>query len=122
MICHLKSKDGTKERKYEPTYHSQLEENKTVAKYENGVAVKEANKTVKLAPKRSPEGTLSSDWKCPFYYAIYCNVTGHHDYRSVDFPMLGKLKEEKDGTAAFITQEAIKIAIGANASKGKPQY
>lgn len=95
LIRHLKEKDRTKERrqvvqktnaykstprtnqyaKFAEAHRSQLEENKTGAKYESGVAVKEDKKTLKLAPKRNPKGTLPSDWKCPFFHPKFCNTT-----------------------------------------------
>ena len=87
LMCHLKVKAEKKQKrhvfqktkvyksnrstnryaKFAEAHRSQLEENKTGAKYESGVAVKQAKKSLKLAAPRNPKGTLPADWKCPFF-------------------------------------------------------
>lgn len=139
LIRHLKGKDGTKEKrqieqntkeykskrstnryaKFAEAHRSQLDEVKTGAMYESGVAVKLAKKTIKAAPKRNPEGTLPSDLTCAYYHPKFCLVKGHRDCKSVDCYFKGKPKEERDAALAFIRNEAIATQVEENASKGR---
>ena len=104
LIHHLKGKDITKEKrqiekntkeykskrstnryaKFAEAHRSQLDEVKTRTMYESGVAVKLGKKTIKSAPKRNPEGTLTSDFTCAYYHPKFCVAKGHRDCRSVD--------------------------------------
>jgi len=81
--------------------------------------VKNAKKTLKHAPKRNPEGTLPSEWKCKFHHSKFCSKIGHRDARSDDCCMHGKSKEEQDAAVATITADAIQHVIQLNASDGK---
>ena len=96
-----------------------MEDAKTGAQYESGIAVKNAKKTLKDAPKRNPPGTLLSEWKCKFNNENYCINKGHRDARSVDCWGNGKTKEEKDAAVAMIMKEAISNAVDTNASESK---
>ena len=105
--------------KFAEAHRSQLEDAKTGAQYESGIAVKNAKKTLKDAPKRNPPGTLLSEWKCKFNNENYCINKGHRDARSVDCWGNGKTKEEKDAAVAMIMKEAISNAVDTNASESK---
>ena len=58
------SRSSNQYAKFAEAHRSQLEDGKTGAQYESGVAVKNAKKSLKDAPKRNPPDTLLSDWKC----------------------------------------------------------
>ena len=91
-------------------------------KYESGVAVKQANKSLKLLAPRNPKGTLPADWKCPFFHPKFCTTTGHRDCKSASCHMSGKTKEVRDAASLFIKEEALAIAISTNKAKGKRKY
>jgi len=110
LIRHLQKKDGNKGKrrllqkskeykssrstnryaKFAEAHRSQLQDAKTGAQYESGVAVKYAKKTLKHAPKRNPEGTLPSEWKCKFHHSKFCLKIGHRNACSDDCCMHGK--------------------------------
>ena len=108
--------------KFAEAHRSQLEEVKTGTKYETEVAITLAKKITKSAPKRNPEGTLPSDWKCPYHRPKFCFVKGHHDFWSGNCRLHGKSKEERDEVLAIIMNEAIVIQVDTNARKGKNNY
>ena len=138
LIHHLKRKDIMKEKKkieqntkkykakrssnryakFAEAHRSQLDEVKTGAMYESGIAVQLAKKSIKSAPKRNPEGTLRCDLICAYYHPKFCTVKGHSDCRSVQCYFKGKPKEERDAALAFIRNEAITKQVEDNASKG----
>ena len=76
-------------------------------KYETGLVVKDAIKAIKAAPKRKPEDTLPSEWKCPYYHPELCICKGHCDCKSVNCHFRGKGKEERYHALAIIRDEAI---------------
>ena len=116
------SRSTNRYAKFAEAHRSQLEDTKTGAKYESGIAVKIAKKNIKAAPKRNPEGTLPSDWKCPYYHSLFCTKTGHKDCRSGDCQMYGRTKEERNEALAFIMEEAITDAVEVNTTKGKSYF
>ena len=87
--------------------------------YKSGVTVKAAKQCYKNSYKRNPEGTLPSEWKCPFYHPNYCTKLGHAGYTSQDFEMKGMAKGERDAIIKIIEEEAIALQVYQNASKGK---
>ena len=105
--------------KYAEAHADQLEEVKTGAQYESGVALKTAKKTLKSAPKRNPPGTLPSEWKCPFYHPDYCQKLGHTGCRNADCHMRTSSKEERDAAVKVIEEEAIAIQMDYIAIEGK---
>ena len=139
LIKHLKGKDNKKAKrqeqqktkkykasrssnrydKFSEAHRDQLEEMKTGAMYESGVAVKVAKKSLKEAPKRNPEGTKLEEWKCPYFHKNYCVKQGHKDCRSIDCCMFGKSKEDRDKVSKEIEKEAIAIAVNSKAIEGK---
>ena len=141
LVRHLKRKDENKRerqkqqktveykarrssnryKKFAEAHSSQLADVKTGATYESGIAVKNAKKTLKEAPKRNPNGTLPSEWKCPYYHTKYCNTMGHRDCRTSICHMHDKTKLERDEALAYIMKEAIELAVKKNADSGK-QY
>ena len=139
LIKHLKGKDQKKAKrqqqqktkkykasrsskrydKFSKAHSDQLEEMKTGAMYESGVAVKVAKKSLKNAPKRNPDGTLLAEWKCPYFHKNYCVKLGHKDCRSIDCCMYGKPKEERDKVSKEIEKDAIAIEMNSKAIEGK---
>ena len=113
------SRSANRYAKFAEAHRSQMEEKTTGLKYESGVAVKLAIKTIKSAPKRNPVGTLPSEWKCPYFHKNYCIVKGHRDCRSEDCCLHGKTKEERDAVIVIIREEAIANQVDTNATKGK---
>ena len=53
--------------KFAESHRDQLEELKTGANYETDVTVKIVKKSLKEAPICNQEGTLLSEWKCPYF-------------------------------------------------------
>jgi len=98
--------------KYAKAHTDQLDDMKTGAQYETGVAVALAKKTIKSAP-RNPPGTLPEKWKCPFFHPDYCQKLGHTGCRSADCHMTIKktTKEERDVAMKIISEEAIAMEM-----------
>jgi len=139
LARHLQKKDANKEErqivqkmkeykvsrstnryaKFAEAHRSQLEDTKTGAQYESGVAVKNAKKTLKDLPKRNPKGTQPSEWKCRYHHVNYCTKKGHKDARSVDCCMYGKSKQEQDAVVAIIMEDAIQNTILSSDRDGK---
>jgi len=112
-------RSANKYSKFAVAHRDQLEELKTGAKFETGVAVQVAKKSLKNAPKRNPEGTLLADWKCPYFHKKFCNTKGHKDCRSENCYMNGKPKNLRDEAVKEIEYEAIALKMDANAIEGK---
>ena len=74
---------------------------------------------LKDLPKRNPEGTQPSEWKCKYHHLTFCTKKGHYDARSVDCCMYGRSKEEQDAAVATIMEDAIQNAILSNDRDGK---
>ena len=99
--------------KYAKAHTDQLDDMKTGAQYETGVAVAIAKNPIKAAP-RNPEGTLPENWKCPLFHPDYCQKLGHKGCRSADCHMNMKktTKEERDEAIKMISEEAIAMEMG----------
>ena len=105
--------------KFARAHHDQLEELNTGAKYETGIAIKVAKKSIKKVPKRNPEGMLLSEQKCPYSSDKYCVTKENKDCRSSTYFMYGKLKELRDGISKEIEQEVIALEIASKANNSK---
>ena len=118
-IAYKSNRSANKHLKLADAHIKQLEEQKTGAMYKTGVAVKAAKQSIKKAKKRNPVGTLSEDWKCPYYHTSYCQVTGHTGCGSPSCAMKSKTKEEREAALQHIASEAVDDALNELAYQGK---
>ena len=78
-------------------------------KYETGISISEARKSLKDTPARNTGS--KETWTCIYYHPKYCTKKGHKDCRSKECAMYGKTTEEQKAVSEIIQEEKLQVEI-----------
>ena len=112
---HDKTKEGKRkqsELKYQSladNHKKQMIDLKNGHKYETGISISEARKSLKDVPARNIG--CKETWTCIYYHPKYCTKKGHKDCRSKECAMHGKTIEERNAAKEIIQAEKLQVEM-----------